>query len=93
MKTSLKSSSQFLAAGIAGVALFKLASASFMTGLPVGTLAAVGLSAGFLGLAAYDYSRRFEPLTLPVRVLRPLMPCTTPRSAAYGTDRKDRLAA
>ena len=93
MKTSLKSSSQFLAAGVAGVALFKLANASFLSGLPVGTMAAVGLSAGFLGLAAYDYSRRFTPLALPVRVLRPLMPCTTPRSAAYVADRKERMAA
>ena len=95
MKTSLKSISLIVATGIAGVALFQIGSASFTAVLPGDTIAAIALSAGFVLLAAYDYSRRYQALTLPARVLRPLVSCTATRSAAPGRqpERKDRIAA
>jgi hypothetical protein len=95
MKNFPKSHSLIIAAAAAGVALFQLANSAFVAALPGDVLAAIGISAAVIGLAVYDYSRRYQPLSLPNRVLRPVAPACTPRSAAYGakSGRKERLAA
>jgi hypothetical protein len=95
MKNSSQFISQILAAGAAGVALFALANAPFVAALPGDAILAFAISAAAIGLAIYDYSRRVQPVTRPCRVLRPLVPCSTPRSAASGLKsvRKDRIAA
>ena len=75
MKTSLKSISLILAAG---VAVFALANAQFTAALPAVNLLALAVSGALLSLATYDYSRRVQPLRLPVRLLRPTLPAARP---------------
>jgi hypothetical protein len=82
-----------LAAGIAGVAAFALASSSFVAALPGDVILGTGASLAILGFAAYDYSRRYLPLPLPGRVLRPKLPAAVASRPASCASRKDCLAA
>jgi hypothetical protein len=76
MKTS-KLLSVSLAAGLAGVVLAKLASISALAALPGANLFAVGAGFAVAGLAAYDYSRRHQPLQPRVPTLaRPSLPAS-----------------
>lgn len=97
MKTSAKYISLVLAAGIAGVALFALANASFTAAFRGDVAVAIAASAAVVGFAAYDYSRRTQPLSIPARVLRPSLPVghKVQKTTAYGikASRSDRLAA
>jgi hypothetical protein len=96
MKNSAKYLSLILAAGTAGVALFSLANASFTATVRGDVVAAVMAATAIVGLAAYDYSRRTQPLSVPARMVRPAMPAGSgQRSKAYGLNpaRKDRIAA
>ena len=76
MKNSTQFISQVLAAGLAGVAFFKLADAPFIAALPGDAILAFAISAAAIGLAIHDYSRRVQPVTVPCRVLRPSLPAT-----------------
>ena len=91
MNNSSKSISLILATGAAGVAAFALANSTFVAALPVEAFFAIGTSVAVIVLAAFDYSRRPQPLALPGRVLRP----ATPVSAAHRptSNCSDRLAA
>ena len=97
MKTSAKYLCLVLAAGTAGVALFVLANASFTAAFPGDVAVAIAASAALVGFTAYDYSRRAQPLNIPNRVLRPLLPVgeTAEKTAADSrkTSRAARLAA
>ena len=83
MKKFLPSISLILAAG---VALFALANSRFATGLPVDIFVTALASLALVGFAIHDYSRRLQPLVLPVRLLCPTRPVVAPA-------RKNRLAA
>jgi hypothetical protein len=82
MKNNL---SNILTAGVAGVALIKLSSASFLAAVSgeilMGGLAAVAV----LGIAISDYARRPRPLTIRTTVARPALPST--KTTAYGVRR------
>ena len=89
MKNSGQSILQILAPGLAGVAVCQVANSSFIAALPAETLAAFVFSAGLVGLAAYDYSRRFRSLNQPGRILRPATRTAIDRRPG----RTDRIAA
>jgi hypothetical protein len=82
-----------LAAGIAGVAAFAFASSSFSAALPGDVILGTGAALAILGFAAYDYSRRYLPLPLPGRALRPRLPASLASRPASCTSGKDCLAA
>jgi hypothetical protein len=93
MNTTNKLLSVSLAAGAAGVAAFALANSAFVAALPADVILGAGASLAILAFAAYDYSRRYLPLALPGRLLRPHLPaavkaCLGPRNSC-----KDRAAA
>ena len=73
MKTT-KLLSATIAAGLAGVALVKFGSASFLAGLPGDKLFLVAVGLAVTAFAAYDYSRRHEPLRVKATLTRPTMP-------------------
>ncbi len=77
----------------AGVAAFSLASSSFVAALPGDVILGTGASAAILGFAAYDYSRRYLPLRLPARTLRPQLPASVASRPAACPAGKDCLAA
>lgn len=74
MKNFLQPIALILAAGVAGVALFAFANSRFVAGLPVEDLLATGAAVALVRFAIYDYSRRVQPLAMPVRLLRPIRP-------------------
>ena len=89
MNKSHKQLSLVLAAGAAGVAFFSLANAPFTAALPGDVILGLGAS-----LAVYDYSRRVQPLALPVRLLRPTLPAVSrPGDCGQKNSRKDCIAA
>ncbi len=90
MKNSAHSISLILAAGLAGVALFKLADVSLVAALPGGAILAFALSAAAIGLAISDYSRRVQPLMVPGRVVRPALRAAA-ASCANNADRGSSL--
>jgi hypothetical protein len=89
MKNYIQLLSFVLATGAAGVAGFFLANSAFVASLPGDVILGAGASLALLGFATYDYSRRYLPLTVRTRVLRPGLPAATPDRAAAG----DRRAA
>jgi hypothetical protein len=92
MSKSTQLISLVLAAGTSGVAVFSLANASFLAGLPGDVVLGVGASVAIFGLAIFDYSRRARSLTAPARLLRPTLPtaaCTPERNDS----RSNRAAA
>jgi hypothetical protein len=91
MNNSSKSIPVILAAGAAGVAVFTLANSAFVAALPVDVFLAIGTSVAVIALAAFDYSRRPQPLALPCDVLRPSLPVATARGLK--SNRNDRVAA
>jgi hypothetical protein len=96
MKNSAKITSLILAAGAAGVALFKIANASFTAVLPGDALFAIAASVAIVSFAAYDYSRRGPSLRMPSRALHPSLPAgNAAHSTAYGikSSSKNRVAA
>jgi hypothetical protein len=95
MKNSSKSSSLILAAGLAGVAIFSLANSSFIAALPGDAIMAFAISAAVIGVAIFDYSRRIQSVTVPCRVMRPVLPANTPSSSGCGSrsNHTDRRAA
>ena len=95
MKNSKLSLSLMLAAGAAGVALFKLASASFTSAVPGVEVLSGFAAAAVLGIAAYDYTRRPQRLSPPAQILRPKLRTQEPAAAATArpANRPDRLAA
>jgi hypothetical protein len=92
MKNSRKSLSLIFAAGAAGVAFFQFASASFTAALPAETLVAIAASAAIVGVAVYDYSRRYQPLCPPDRVVRPAL-VARPACAATAPRHEECIAA
>ncbi len=86
MKNSAHSISLILAAGLAGVALFKLADVSLVAALPGGAILAFALSAAAIGLAISDYSRRVQPLMVPGRVVRPALPAAAVSNASHAAN-------
>jgi hypothetical protein len=91
MKNYNRLLSVILAAGTAGVAAFALANSAFVAALPGDVILGAGASLAILSFAAYDYSRRYLPLTVRARVLRPTLPSALRSSAT--DSRKGRLAA
>ncbi|MBI2498449.1 MAG: hypothetical protein HYV75_11230 [Opitutae bacterium] len=83
--------SVILATGAAGVAVFAVANSAFVASLPGDVILGAGASVAILGFAAYDYSRRYLPLDLPGRTLRPKLPMVTPCRATCSPC-KDRAA-
>jgi hypothetical protein len=90
MNNSSKSISLILAAGLAGVAGFTLANSAIVAALPADVFLAIGASVAVAALAIFDYSRRPQPLALPVQMLRPAMPAAT---GGIKSNHTDRLAA
>lgn len=91
MNNNRKLLSVTLAAGAAGVAAFTLANSAFVASLPGDVILGVGASLAIVGFAVYDYSRRYQPLALPDRVMRPKLPLVAPRRVTC-TPCKDRAA-
>jgi hypothetical protein len=92
MKNFSNSTSLILAAGLAGVAFFNLANASFTAGLSGDAILAAGLSAAIFGFAINHYSRRPRLLSATTRLLRPALPVVSaPCDRGYGN--KNRVAA
>ncbi|MDI1248782.1 MAG: hypothetical protein PSV13_07965 [Lacunisphaera sp.] len=93
MNTTNKFLSVILATGAAGVAVFALANSAFVAALPADVILGAGAALAILAFAAYDYSRRYLPLALPGRLLRPQLPAAV--KACLGTSNacKDRAAA
>jgi hypothetical protein len=91
MNNSSKSIPVILAAGAAGVAVFTLANSAFVAALPADVFLAIGVSVAVIALAAFDYSRRPQPLALPCDVLRPSLSDATARGSK--SNRNDRVAA
>ncbi len=76
MKTPAKYISLVAVATSAAVALFAIANSSITTRFPFGIVFSVSASAGLIGIAAHDYSRRAKSLRSPARILRPAMQVT-----------------
>jgi hypothetical protein len=93
MKNNHPILSVILAAGAAGVAAFSVANSAFVASLPGDVLLGAGASLAILGFAAYDYSRRYLPLPVAVRALRPKLPAAAAPRRVHSVARKDCLAA
>jgi hypothetical protein len=93
MNTTNKLLSVILAAGAAGVAVFALANSAFVAALPADVILGAGASLAILAFAAYDYSRRYLPLALPGRLLRPHLPAAVKACLGTRNTCKDRAAA
>ncbi|MDB6114670.1 MAG: hypothetical protein JWQ83_1832 [Lacunisphaera sp.] len=79
MNKSTKLLSLILAASAAGVAAFAFASSQYSAGLDGDLILGAGAALAITGLAIFDYSRRPQPLSLPVPVLRPRLPAKVSR--------------
>ena len=94
MNKSNKLIALVLATGAAGVAFFSLANAPFTAALPGDVILGLGASLAVCGIAVHDYSRRVQPLALPVRLLRPTLPAVSrPGDCGQKNSRKDCIAA